>query len=204
MGDSGVPIWDEFTNLFIMETVPASEADPADTINQTEGGGSTTSADFTVIGNVCKPKNLPALAAARSFQGQLNRVAHIKGFSKIVTDGAVGPATLALFRKVQATAPAGSVMGDPSSCTTVAPDVDVLGAQIQAFADALGAPATVPSPISISPPTIVTKSGKTVVAPDAGIAGSLATLSSVEKIALLGVAGGIGYLLFTKAKKRRK
>jgi hypothetical protein len=198
-------IWDEFANLFFVSesAIPAENADPADAINQTEGGGSTTSADFTNVGGVCKPKNLPALAAARAFQGQINRVAHMKKFPKVATDGAVGPATLALFRKVQAAAPAGSIMGDPSGCMTVAPDVDVLAAQVQAFADSLGAPAQVPGPLSIAPPTIVTKSGKTVVAPDAGIAGSLATLSSVEKIALLGVAGGIGYLLFTR-KKRRK
>jgi hypothetical protein len=201
--DMGVPVWDEFTDLITMDAIPASEADPADNINQTDGGGSTTSADFTNVGGVCKPKNLPTLAAARAFQGQLNRVAQVKKLGKVATDGAVGPATLALFRKVQAAAPAGSIMGDPSGCMTVAPDVDVLAAQIQAFADSLGAPATVPGPLSIAPPTILTKSGKTVVAPDAGIAGSLATLSGVEKIALLGVAGGIGYLLFTK-KKRRK
>jgi hypothetical protein len=157
------------------------------------------------VGGVCKPKNLPTLAAVRAFQGQLNRVAQAKGWSKISTDGAVGPATLGLFRKVQSAAGSGAIGGDPSSCMTVAPDVDVLGAQVQAFADTLGVPATVSGPaISLSPPTILTKSGQTVVAPDAGIAGSLATLSSIEKIALLSVAGGIGYLLYTKHGKKRR
>jgi len=196
--------WDELQILLLGATaLPASEADPDDNINQTEGGGSTSAADFNA-GAVCKPRNLPALSAVRSFQGQLNRVAQVKGFAKIATDGSVGPATLSLFRKVQAAAGGGAIMGDPSSCMGVAPDVDVLGAQVQTFADALGAPTTVSSAISLSPPTIVTKSGKTVVAPDAGIAGSLATLSGVEKIALLGVAGGIGYLLYTRGKKKRR
>jgi len=211
LGRSGRPgmgdIWDDLENfLSTGQAVSVAEADPADTINQTEGGGMSTSvADFTSVGGVCKPRNLPALAAVRAFQGQLNRVAQVKKLSKISTDGSVGPATLALFRQVQAAAGAGAIMGDPSSCMGVAPDVDVLGAQIQAYADTLGAPAVVAGPVlSLSPPTILTKSGKTVVAPDGGVASELAMMSGVEKIALLGVAGGIGYLLLAKRKKRRK
>jgi len=200
MGDGD--IWDYLTTLMESDAVDATDAPATDNVNQTVGGGSTTAADFTSINGVCKPKNFPALAAARGFQGQLNRVAQVKGYAKIATDGAIGPGTLALFRLVQSAA-GGSVMGDASSCMGVAPDVDVLAGQIQAFADTLGAPATVPGP-AISLPTIVTASGKTVVAPDAGILGSLATLSSVEKIALLGVAGGIGYLLLTSGKKKRR
>lgn len=201
MGD----IWDDVEN-FIMTggAVDASQADPADNINQTTTGTSTTIADFTMVNGVCKPQNFPALAAVRAFQGQLNRVAQAKGLPKISTDGSVGSATMALFRQVQAAAPAGQIMGDASMCTNISADVDVLGQQIQAFADSLGAPATVSGPvISFSPPTIVTKSGKTVVAPDAGITGSLATLSGVEKLALLGVAGGIGYMLLTKKKHKK-
>lgn len=198
-------IWDDLENFINTgNAVSVTEADPDDNITQTEDGGTTTSvSDFTSVNGVCKPRNLPALAAVRAFQGQLNRVAQVKSLGKIAADGSVGPATLALFRKVQGAA-AGAIMGDPSSCMTVAPDVDVLGAQILEFADSLGAPAQVSAAISLSAPTILTKSGKLVVAPDAGIAGSLATLSGVEKIALLGVAGGIGYLLLAKRRKRRK
>jgi hypothetical protein len=185
------------------EALPTSAAPPADNVNQTDTGTTTTAADFTNIGGICKPKNFPALGSARAFQGQLNRVAQVKNFSKVATDGAIGPATLALFKKVQAAAPAGSIMGDAASCMTVAPDVDVLGQQVQAFADSLGAPAQVSGPLSTSVPTITTKSGATVLAPDAGLMGSLATLSSVEKLALLGLAGGIGYVLWNKSKKRR-
>lgn len=57
--------------------------------------------------------------------------------------------------------------------------------------------------LSIKAPTIVTASGKTIVAPNAGIAGSLAMMSSIEKVAILGVAGAIGYLLLGTKKKRR-
>ena len=199
--------WDDFMN-FIQGggAVSISEVELSDNINQTDGGGSTTAADFTNVGGVCKPKNLPTLAAARALQGQLNRVAQVKKFDKIVADGSVGPATLALFRKVQSAAGAGAIMGDPSSCMGVAPDVDVLSAQVQAYADTLGAPKAVSGPASLSAPTILTKSGKTVVAPDAAgsIAGSLAMLSGIEKMALLGVGGGIVYLLYTRSKKKRR
>jgi len=178
--------------------ITADAAPASDNVNQTATGTTTTAADFTVVGGVCKPMNFPALATVRAFQLQLNRVAQAKGFSKIATDGAVGPATMALFRKVQAAAPSGQIMGDATACINISADVDVLGQQIQTFADALGAPATVSAAPSLSPPTITTKSGAMVVAPDAGILGSLATLSGAEKLALLGVAGGLGYMLLKK------
>lgn len=202
MGDDP-DVWKMLEDYIMTGAIPADQAPPSDTVNQTATGGTSTSAsDFQVIGAVCKPMNLPALAAVREYQGQLNRVAQIKGFSKIATDGAIGPGTLALHRLVQSAA-GGSVMGDPSTCMGVAPDVDVLGAQIRAFADTLGAPAQVSAAISIRPPTIVTKSGATVVAPDAGLTGEIAKLSGVEKLAIAGLGGAILYLTLGK-KKRRK
>lgn len=203
VGDTGSPWWVEVINdVFGTGIVGASQSDPSDAVDQSAGGGATTSAaDFTAVGGVCKARNFPALNAVRVFQGQLNRVAHMKKWSKVVVDGAVGPATLALLRQVQGIAN-GSVMGDPSSCMTVAPDVDVLAAQIAAVADSLGAPAQVSGPLAVTVPTIVTKSGKTVAAPDAGAAGAFATLAGVEKLAILGVAGAVGYLVFRKRRNR--
>lgn len=178
-------------------------ADPEDNVDQTVGGGTSMSAaDFRESGGACKPMNFPALAAVREFQRQLNRVAQVKGFGKIASDGAVGAGTLALFRRVQS-ASAGSVMGDPSTCMGVAPDVDVLASQVRDMANALGAPATVPGPLSLSVPTIVTKSNKTMVAPDVPILGALSAMSGVEKLAIAGVAGAIGYVVFIKRKRRR-
>lgn len=180
-------------------------ADPSDSVDQTANGTTTSAADFTSAGGVCKPQNFPALGAVREFQNQLNRVAEKKGFKKITVDGSVGPATLTLFKQVQAIS-GGAVMGDGSSCMGVAPDVDILASQIKPIADALGAPATVSGPTIAAPaiPTVVTKSGKTVVDPAAGGAvGALAGMSSVEKIALLAVAGGVGYLLISGKKRRR-
>jgi hypothetical protein len=200
MGDSGI---DDFLyNIGITD-----RPDPSDNVNQTASGGTTTSAaDFTTVNGVCKPQNFPALAAARAYQGQLNRVAQAKGFPKIATDGAIGPGTLALHKKVQSVA-AGSVMGDPSSCMGVAPDVDILASQVKDVADALGVPATVPGPVLavLSTPTIVTKSGKVVAAPDAsGIAAFFGPMSGVEKLAIVGVAGAIGYLVVSSKKRRRR
>jgi len=182
--------------------VNASQADPDDNVDQTAGGGSVTSADFTSVNGVCKARNFPALAAAKELQAQLNRVAQMKKFGKIGVDGAIGPGTLALFRAVQ-TAAAGAVMGDPSSCAGVAADADVLSEQVKAFANSLNAPAQVSAAVSLSYPSIVTKSGKTVVPPDAGITGDLASMSTLERLAIVGVAGAIGYLVYTGAKRRK-
>src|SRR5262249_21761125 len=196
-------VWQQIETYIMTGAIPADQAPASDTINQTATGGTTTSAsDFQVIGGACKPMNLPALAAAREYQGQLNRVAQVKGYGKISTDGAIGPATLAPHRLVQSAA-GGSVMGDPSSCMGVAPDVDVLAVQIRAFADSLGAPTQVSPALSIAPPTIVTKSGATVVAPDAGLTGEIAKLSTVEKVVIAGLGGAILYMTLGKRKRRK-
>lgn len=176
---------------------------PSDKVNQTASGGTTTTAaDFTQVGGVCKPKNFPTLEACRLLQSQLNRVAHVKKLSKTAVDGAIGSGTLALYRQVQSAAK-GSIMGDPSTCMGVAPDVDILAAQVKDFADSLGAPAQVSGPITLSVPTIVTDSGKTVVAPGGGIAATLAAMTGTEKLAIAGIAGTIGYLLMTAKRRRR-
>ena len=182
--------------------VNASHAEPDDNVNQTAGGGSVTSADYTSVNGVCKARNFPALTVAKELQAQLNRVAQMKKLSKVAVDGAIGPRTLTLFRAVQ-TAAGGAVMGDPSNCMGVAADADVLSEQVKLFADSLNAPAQVSAAVSLSYPSIVTKSGKTVVPPDAGITGGLASMSSIERLAIFGVAGAIGYLVYTGAKRRK-
>ncbi len=195
---------DDIDTIMQGGAIQASQAEPADNITQTANGTSTSSSDFVSQGGVCRAQNLPALTAVRQLQGQLNRVAQVKGYSKIAADGTIGPATLALFRLVQTAAGPGTIMGDASACINIGADSDVLGQQVQSYADALGAPAVVSPALSLGVPSIVTRSGQTVLAPDAGIAGSLARLSGTEQLALLAVAGGIGYLLITKKKKRRK
>lgn len=197
-------VWDDISVALGEKAIPADQASAEDAVTSLAFGPSTTADDFVTVGNVCKARNFPALAYARELQDQLNRVAQVKQWPKTDVDGAIGPATVALFKRVQAAA-AGAILGDASSCAGIAPDVDVLSVQVKQFADTLGAPATVSPPVTsaLKAKTILTKSGKTVVAPDAGIAGSLAQLSGAEKVALLGLAGGITYFLVTK-KKRRK
>jgi hypothetical protein len=181
----------------------ASAAPASDAIDQFSHGTTTSVDDFVTVGNTCKARNFPALAMVKEFQSQLNRVATAKKLPKVAVDGEVGPATLSLFRAVQA-ASGGALLGNPATCMGVAPDVDVLGADIKQFADTLGAPVFVTPPISLKAPTVVTKSGLHVVAPNSGIAGSLATLSGPTRIALLAVAGGVGYMLFTGKPKRKE
>jgi hypothetical protein len=121
-----------------------------------------------------------------------------------VVDGAIGPSTLALFKQVQALTK-GSLMGDPSSCMGIAPDVDVLSAQAKQFADSINAPADGGGPVSFNPPTIVNPAtGQT--ASKGGIAGGVldafSNMGTVEKLAVAGGLGAAAYYAF--GKKRRK
>lgn len=201
-GGMGDDFGDLLDLMFSGNVGSASTADPNDNVNQTTTGTSTTADDFTSVAGVCKPRNFFSLNVARELQRQLNRVAQVKGFPKVGVDGAIGPSTLALFTKVQGISN-GQLMGTPTSCMGVAPDVDILAPQVKSLADSLGAPATVADPISLAPPTILTKSGKILVPPDAGVTGAFAAMSTVQKLALLGMAGGLGYLLLTAPKKKK-
>ncbi len=71
------------------DVLSADKADPTDNVNETTGGGTSTSvSDFVAVGGVCKPRNFPALYAVKELQNQLNRVAQMKGFGKIPADDA--------------------------------------------------------------------------------------------------------------------
>jgi hypothetical protein len=187
----------------IMNSAKGLETATAADVPTASGGTSITAADFsTAMPGVCKPTNLTALGYVKSLQNQLNRVAQMKGFPKIGVDGEIGQGTLALFAKVQTAAGATQIMGSPSSCLGVAPDADVLSAQVQAYADSLGAPAKVgPSQLAVKAPTIVRPNGQEVA--ETGVMGAFDQLATIEKLAVVGVAGGIGYLLMTAKKKRK-
>lgn len=187
----------------LINTAKGLDVATAADVPTANGTGSITAADFkTLTGGVCKPTNLTALTFAKNLQNQLNRVAQVKGFSKVGVDGEIGPATGALFAKVQAAAGGSQIMGTPSSCTGIAPDADVLGSQVQVYADSLGAPLAVsPSQFALKAPTIVRPNGQEVA--ETGLMGAFDQLQPIEKAAMLGVVGGIGYLLFTAKKKRK-
>ncbi len=151
-----------------------------------------------------KPMNWIAYGYVKNLQQQLNRVATVKGFTKIGEDGQIGPGTLGLLKKVKAAFPA--VMGDATSCLYTSADADVIGDQVKDVADSLNAPASVPA-ASSKAATIVTKSGLLVTppgAPPASIMGAFNGITAMQGIALAGIAGGIGYFLLKKKKGKRK
>ncbi len=190
----------------LLDWLTGGKINPADPAIQTSASGDTaiTAADFAQSGGVCKPRNLVALNYTKELQKQLNRVAHVKGFSKISVDGSIGPATQSLLKKVQAVAP--QVMGTPASCIGVAADADVIGDQVREVANALAAPATVPGPLLGSGASqLALPNGKvgTVTGTGDGVMGAFTSLGETEKIVMVGLVGGIGYMLW-KGKKRRK
>ncbi len=232
------------------------------------GLSGTTADNFnsTKYPGTCKPIDAATLAFVMDFQRQLNRVAQKLNFPKIAPDGSIGPATLALFRLVQAASnqpqyagggsstldlttasnPYGTVsatisggtsidntnpllatnpisvfgddstlaiMGDASSCILVASDVDIIAGQVKAFADAIGAPATVSSPTAgagFGPGKASTVSPKGTETPrgtGASIMDSFNNLSTIEKVAVAGAVGAIGFVLYDmhgKGGKRRR
>lgn len=189
--------------------VASGAAAPGDNVNATaDGSGSISISDFKNVGGVCKPMNFPALNFARALQGQMNRVAQVKGWGKIAADGAIGPGTVALFAKIKAAYPS-TVMGDTSSCSFIAADADVLAEQVRQVADSLKAPATV-SAAPGAAPSITTKSGAVVLAPTSSgtgvslIDGAIGGMSTGQKVVLAGLVGGIGYVLYKKSKKGSK
>jgi hypothetical protein len=175
-------------------------ATPAD-VATASGGASIAASDFTSAGGICKAANLTALNYVKELQRQLNRVAQVKGFGKVGVDGEVGPGTLALFAKVQTVAGAGQILGSPNSCMGVAPDADVLSAQVQAYANTVGAPATASAAFTGHAATIVRPNGQEVAA--ASLFDTFDRLPGLEKVAMLGVFGGIGYMLWAGKRKRK-
>lgn len=186
----------------VVNTMNGLETATTDDVATASGGTSITTSDFTQAGGICKAANITALNYVKELQRQLNRVAQVKGFAKVGVDGEVGPGTLSLFTKVQTAAGtgAGAILGTPSSCMGVAPDADVLSAQVAAYANSIGAPAIASAAFTGHAPTIVRPNGQEVAA--AGLFDTFDRLPALEKFAVLGVFGGIGYMLM--AGKRRK
>lgn len=213
------PVGDDEFSIFdisswasiIPDTSAVTSTDPSvsneDLISTSAGNNSISTADFVKANGVCKARNFTAMNYAKNLQTQLNRVAQVKGFGKIGIDGDIGSSTLALFAKVQA-ASSGQVMGDASDCILIAGDSDVLGDQVKTLADNLKAPAVVSGPLlgGNKAGSIITKSGKKVMAPgaSASILDSFGEMGGTQKLVLLGLLGGIGYMAFKSTKKKRR
>lgn len=204
MGETATPETRKTVQDFINSVLAAarglSQATQAN-VPPASGGTAISAADFVVRGSVCKPANVTALVHVQELQRQLNRVAQVKGFSKIAADGEVGPATITLFARVQAAAGAARIPGATGACVDIAPKADVLRDQVKQYADSIGAPAQASAPIAFKAPTIVTPTGQEV-AVGAGVFDTFNQLGTVEKVAIVGVFGGIGYMLLKKARKR--
>jgi len=141
---------------------------------------------------VCKPTNQATLELVYELQRQLNRIAQMKGLTKIAVDGDIGPGTVRLFNQA---------IGGSASCQTIASQVSTFTAQLNALAVSLNAPAKVSSPAPAKPPTYVNATtGLEVVAPK-GMAASLSDSIglSTPMLLLLGIAAiGAGYYLTRK------
>ena len=182
------------------------------------GMGDLASSEFnsTKYPGICKPSTVSALATFKRLQTQLNRVASVKGIATIAIDGDVGPGTMSLFGKLQASlityatseqnlagaVKVGTVL--PSSCASLAMVSDVVGDIADSYADSLRAPERPPSPPATRPPVLVMPDGSEKAPPvGADLLTAWESQSTVMKIAMVGVLGGLGYYLYKGSKRRR-
>lgn len=163
----------------------------------TMGATDTAAPSFntTKYPGVCKPTNQATLDLVFELQRQLNRVAQMRGLTKVAVDGDIGPGTVKLFN---------AVLGSGGTCASIASQIVLFTAQIAAIAASIGAPTTVSSPTPSKPPTFIAPTGLEVVAPK-GVTASLSDSLGLPAttIAMLAVgAVGVGYYV-TKKKGRK-
>lgn len=181
-------------------TAPATTTASGSTSTSAVGGG-----DFVTVSGVCKPKNFVALAAAKDFQMQLNRAAKSKGAGSTAIDGAIGPASVSLLKKVSPTAVVGA-------CGEITAKLSALTSALKNIADAAGVPAITPTDIAKAAPagsiTVTTTTGKSLEFKPPGAVASIGDkLKSLpETVKIVGggaiVLGGI--LLFKKLRSGRR
>lgn len=170
-------------------------------MGQTSGGAWCSSANpqanCTITPGVCKPMTSWVLALFKELQNQLNRLAVAKGYSKINVDGRIGSKTVELYNK--------AVGGSFSGCDALSA-MTVDGRSIalaKTAAAAVGAPASVPPPIT-SRPSIAKADGSVVDPPAMAITDTLFGLFE-NPLGLLVLAGGgyVAYRSFGKKKGRK-
>lgn len=164
---------------------------------------------FKTVNGVCVPQTKAASIAAQNLQIQMNRIAKAQAFPPIVTDGQIGPHTIALLNAISTMTP--GTVGTFSSCTQISTICNSLTASVQGVADSINAPsasAAAPGTQSQGNAVLIAPSGKVFSAPvvdSTSILDSigLGNLSTTEQLALAGIALGIGYFLFKGSKKKR-
>jgi hypothetical protein len=162
------------------------------------GLGDVATSDFVNRNGICKPTNFETLAKFKGLQNQLNRVAQVKGLTKIAVDGDIGPGTLRLLAATGVTA--------TSDCSAVAIIAEPLTVQVQAVANAAGAPEKVSSPAPAATPSIVNvTTGLTVPQPAAAsVSDAFGRMSQTQMVIAAVAIGGVAYLALGKKKRARR
>lgn len=157
---------------------------------------SVSAADFTIVGPIAKPKNFPALAAAKQLQLQMDRMARLRGFSTIAIDGVPGPATVALAVRLDVSDTLVELLNRMGTVT----------AALGAAADAAGAPATVSdvrSAATAGAITVFATNGKSLEFKPPGVhASMLDTVKSLPDVTK--IVGGAALLLGGALLVRRR
>lgn len=182
---------------------PAQTTPITQTVNGTSAPGS---ADFVVSGSSCKPRNKPALDAAKSLQVQLNRAGRAMGAGTITVDGEIGPQTISLLGRVSP-----GVLPTGASCQTITSQLSFLLSTVQSIADAAGAPPPSQQELAgvarAGVMTVPTTGGKSFAFKPPGVQASLMdkvkNLPDTTKIILGGVALLGGVFAFKKLRARR-
>ena len=191
----------------------ATGGKPAASATQTASGSNSTAsvggADFVNKNGVCKPKNFPALTAAKDLQMQLNRIAKAKSIGTIVVDGDIGPGTVGLVGRCNTI---GAGIPGAGSCATITGVLPAATQSAKAFADKIGAPPPTATEVSNANQsgaiTVTSTTGQELLFKPPGVqAGMLEKLKSLpETVKILGggalVLGGI--LLFKRVRGGRR
>jgi hypothetical protein len=145
-----------------------------------------------------------AVSKFKDLQAQLNRIAAVKGFSRISVDGYIGPGTLSLYKKAT-----GITIGSVNTMAQflLAPGSGVT-AKVRSIADAAKAPSSVSSAPGRGRPATVAAGGQVdnSGATEPGfieriMVGDIGAFVSPVGIAVVGVVG-VG--VFFLAKRKRK
>jgi hypothetical protein len=156
------------------------------------------------LAGVCKPMTTEALSQFKDLQNQLNRVAQVKGYSKIWVDGRIGKDTLALYNKVQAL---GLVFLSRYGTCDELSSATLRGVTIplaRRAADDLGAPATVAGRALARPSSADPSGGMPKDPPALAITDQIFNMISSPMGLLIAVGLGYGAYRLVKGKKKGK
>ncbi len=150
---------------------------------------------FVNVGGVCRATDSATLDQFKNLQRQLNRVADVKGYTKIGPDGVIGNLTLTLLNQV---------LNQGLGCSDVANQIDALTTAATTMADSLGASSSVSSPAPAKRPAIVNMStGKVTPQPvTTSLSDTFKNLSTFQKI-VGGIVLGVGGIFAAKYAKKR-